>query len=65
MGIKGLNTWIHASFPGVMRPVDGRARATYDHVLFDLNGIVHQACRRSPKEREVWAASDVGGFCRS
>ena len=65
MGIKGLNTWIHASFPGVMRPVDGRARATYDHVLFDLNGIVHQACRRSPKEREVWAALDVGGFCRS
>ena len=52
MGIKGLNTWIHASFPGVMRPVDGRG-ATYDHVLFDLNGIVHQACRRCPKEKEV------------
>ena len=52
MGIKGLNTWIHVSFPGVMRPVDGRG-ATYDHVLFDLNGIVHQACRRCPKEKDV------------
>lgn len=56
MGIKGLNTWIHAGFPGVMRPVDGRGGATYDHVLFDLNGMVHAACRRSPKEREVLRA---------
>jgi hypothetical protein len=25
----------------------------YDHVLFDLNGIVHQACRKCPSERKV------------
>ena len=53
MGIKGLNVWIHATFPGAMQPVDERCTCSYDHVLFDLNGIVHQACRRREREREV------------
>ena len=54
MGIKGLNVWIHATFPGAMQPVDERrGGVAYDHVLFDLNGIVHQACRRREREREV------------
>lgn len=53
MGIKGLNAWIHATFPGVMLSVDEHGGAAYDHVLFDLNGIVHQACRRREKEKDV------------
>ena len=53
MGIKGLNTWLHATFPGVMVAVDEQGSAAYDHVLFDLNGIVHAACRRRDKEKDV------------
>eukprot|EP00966_Prymnesium_polylepis_P303717 7015952-Prymnesium_polylepis.1 len=53
MGIKGLNAWIHSTFPGVMLAVDEQGGAAYDHVLFDLNGIVHTACRRRDKERDV------------
>ena len=53
MGIKGLNTFINASFPGVMDPVHGQASASYDHICFDLNGIVHNACRRRGSEKEV------------
>ena len=53
MGIKGLNAWIHATFSGVMIAVDEQGGATYDHVLFDLNGIVHTACRRREKEKDV------------
>ena len=52
MGIKGLNVWIHANFPGVMLPVT-TAGSPYDHVAFDLNGIVHQACRKRGSEKEV------------
>jgi hypothetical protein len=59
MGIKGLNSWICSTFPGVMQPVpkDGKGGGSgptpYSHVLFDANGIVHQACRKRPSEREV------------
>jgi len=70
MGIKGLNTWISTTFPGVMQATQegkgggkggkgkgggkgGGAPTPYDHVLFDANGIVHQACRKRPNEREV------------
>lgn len=60
MGIKGLNSWICSTFPGVMQPApkDGKGGGnggptSYDHVLFDANGIVHQACRKRPSEREV------------
>lgn len=31
----------------------GAARDPYDHVLFDLNGIVHRACRKCPSEKKV------------
>ena len=55
MGIKGLNTWIHQSFPGMMLPI-GNAGAPYDHVCFDLNGIVHQACRKRGSEKLVLKA---------
>jgi len=70
MGIKGLNSWITATFPGVMvdapnnssRGGGGGARRRprkktqqpYDHVLIDANGIVHQACRRSSTETQVF-----------
>ena len=53
MGIKGLNVWISANFPGVMAPVRGDKANVYDHIAFDLNGIVHQACRKRGNEREV------------
>ena len=57
MGIKGLNTFIGANFPGVMLPVQSRGGSMpYDHVAFDLNGIVHQACRKRGSEREVLKA---------
>ena len=52
MGVKGLNTWITANFANVMQQLDGRSQTqSYDHVLVDLNGVVHAACRRLP----VWA----------
>ena len=53
MGIKGLNVWIHANFPNVMLPVQNGRGEAYDHVAFDLNGIVHQACRKRSNEKEV------------
>lgn len=53
MGIKGLNSWISANFKGVMVPADSVGGVSYDHVLFDFNGIVHQACRRRGSEKEV------------
>lgn len=68
MGILGLNKWISANFPGVMQSLQdggksgggaraqaggGRVGTPYDHVLFDLNGIVHRACRKYPSEKKV------------
>ena len=68
MGIAGLNKWISANFPGVMQSLQdggrsgggargqaggGRVSAPHDHVLFDLNGIVHRACRKCPSEKKV------------
>jgi hypothetical protein len=68
MGIPGLNKWISANFPGVMQSLQdggksgggaraqaggGRVVTPYDHVLFDLNGIVHRACRKCPSEKKV------------
>ena len=53
MGIKGLNTWISASFPGVMLKGKGALGAVYEHVLFDANGIVHQAMRKRATEKDV------------
>ena len=65
MGIKGLNAWICKTFDGVMQHIPQESRGKgkggdlppvpkpYDHVLFDANGIVHQACRKRANEREV------------
>ena len=63
MGVKGLNSWIAASFPGVMKPAaqGGKGKFSrpapppcpYDHVMLDANGIVHRACRSRSSEREV------------
>ena len=54
MGVKGLNTWITANFANVMQQLDGRSQTqSYDHVLVDLNGVVHAACRRRKKEQDV------------
>mmetsp|Transcript_10767 Transcript_10767/g.35281 ORF Transcript_10767/g.35281 Transcript_10767/m.35281 type:complete len:299 (-) Transcript_10767:12-908(-) len=63
MGVKGLNSWIAASFPGVMQPAaqGGKGKFSrpapppcpYDHVMLDANGIVHRACRSRSSEREV------------
>jgi 5'-3' exonuclease len=66
MGIKGLNVWIHSTFPGVMCTVNTRGSTPYDHVLFDLNGIVHQACRRKGNEKDVLKSvvSDLDALLR-
>ena len=53
MGIKGLNVWIGQNFPGVMVPVHGQNSIPYDHIAFDLNGIVHTACRKNGTEQTV------------
>lgn len=61
MGIKGLNSWITTTFPGVMvdapsprdRNFQNKSPA-YDHVLIDANGLVHQSCRRCATENLVF-----------
>ena len=41
---------------GADRSPATRVEGTYDHVLFDLNGIMHQACRKYSSERDVMKA---------
>ena len=67
MGVTGLNSFIAATYPGAMLPVQGQTSMPYDHVLFDLNGIIHQACRRRGSEKEVVKAviAEVTAFLKS
>ena len=67
MGIKGLNVWIHANFPNVMLPVQNGRGEAYDHVAFDLNGIVQSGSQRVEPGRRLsslYLASSIR-FCAS
>ena len=46
------STWI-SQLPGRHGASAGDKANVYDHIAFDLNGIVHQACRKRGNEREV------------
>ena len=49
MGIKGFRSWFEGQFPDsvVAIPADGSQTDTFDHVLVDLNQLLHICVRKS------------------
>ncbi|XP_049851329.1 5'-3' exoribonuclease 1-like [Schistocerca gregaria] len=55
MGIKGFTKYFMRQFPKSMRVIhQGRNIIEYDHVLVDLNQIVHRAIRSADSYQRLW-----------
>ena len=56
MGIKGFRAWFESQFPRAMRDLDkDTAHETFDHVLIDMNQLLHIALRRAVSEGHALA----------
>lgn len=54
MGISGFRSWFETQFPDSVVPINADAsRDTFDHVLLDMNHVIHIIMRRSRGEDHV------------
>ena len=52
MGISNFHTWVDARFDAA-QAVDPKAVIATDHLLIDLNSLVHGAARKAKNDREA------------
>ena len=53
-GIKGFRSWFQEQFPNAVRHVDvDKYQDKFDHVLVDMNQILHVILRRSRNQEQV------------
>lgn len=53
-GIKGFRAWFQSQFPNAVRNVDvSQHQDTFDHVLIDMNQILHVILRRSKNTEQA------------
>ena len=56
MGIKGFRAWFESQFPRAMRDLEKEtSHETFDHVLIDMNQLLHIALRRAVSEGHALA----------
>ena len=54
MGISGFRSWFETQFPDSVVPINADAsKETFDHVLLDMNHVIHIIMRRSRGEDHV------------
>ncbi|KAJ1630169.1 hypothetical protein T492DRAFT_97322 [Pavlovales sp. CCMP2436] len=46
-GIAGLQTWFRRKFPSAFEPISDAATRDYEHVLIDMNQVLHHAVRKA------------------
>jgi XRN 5'-3' exonuclease N-terminus len=55
-GIKGFRSWFESQFPDAIRGISSKGSQEYfDHVLIDINQLLHIAVRRSSSEDHALA----------